>query len=215
MSASLALANDVLTSRMTENLLFTGDVGLAGRPAWALTAKQACQNFAEEATVAARGAVPDSAVAGQALMVVVVAAKEQLAVQRPAAVHAEQPCAAAVHVGRAVHAEPAVHAGPAAHAEPAGHVAAAEEVAAVHTGHVAAAGEVAAVHAAHDAENPAAVAAVLPGSKEVPAARAFAADAEDSGARGAGQGPAWVGSVCHTWGERCCDTSLFRQEGSC
>lgn len=125
---------------MTGKPLFTGDMGLAGRLAWALTAKQACQNFAEETLVAARGAVPDCAVAGQALMVVVVAAKEQLAVQRPAAEHAERPCAAAVHFGPAVH-----------------------------TGHVAAAEEVAAVHAAHDAENPAAVAAVLAGSTQVPA----------------------------------------------
>ena len=134
------------------NHLLTGELARAGRLAWALTAKQACQSSAEETMVAAHGAVQalhDHAVGGQALTVIGVA-EEHLAVQKPAAVPAAQPCAAAQHGAAgvpAVHAEPA-RAAPAVHAGPG-------------------------VQAAYDAESPAA--AVLAGSRETPAALAFAA----------------------------------------
>ena len=142
------------------NLLFIDDMGPAGRLAWALTAKQACQASAGETMGAAHGAVQtlhDCAVADQALMVVGVA-EEHLAVQKPAAV-------------------PAVHAGPVVHAVPA-----VDGVSAVPAGPVAAAKDLAAVQQAYDTASQAAAAAVLAGSREVLDAIAFAAGAKTGGA---------------------------------
>ena len=158
------------------NLLFIDDMGPAGRLAWALTAKQACQASAGETMGAAHGAVQtlhDCAVADQALMVVGVA-EEHLAVQKPAAVPAAQTCAAAVHGADAV---PAVHAGPVVHAVPA-----VDGVSAVPAGPVAAAKDLAAVQQAYDTASQAAAAAVLAGSREVLDAIAFAAGAKTGGA---------------------------------
>ena len=169
-------------------------MGPAGRLASALTAKQACQSSGGATVGVVHGAVLALCDCAVAVMVVGVA-EQHLAVQKPAAVLAAQTCAAAV-VAAAVPAGPVVHAAPAVHGVPAGP--------AVHAGPGV---------QAYDAESLAAAAAVLAGSGGAPAA--FAAEAKGGEACVAGQELAGGGSGFHRWGQWSCDTSLFRQEGSC